>query len=221
MALEYFCCFYSYRKKTANLSDSEVGRLFRSLMEYGESGVRPDVNGREAVAFDFIADDIDRSKSAYAEKCLKASSSISKRWNVNGNVDTNDTNDTNVYERIPDDSKDTKTKTKTKANNNLKIIDSGAHTPQTVDEVIAYSRTLEKSIPDEECYKFFDHFSSNGWKVSGKTPMKDWKAAFRNWTRNIGTYGPKKTTQNNYEQHQRTTNEWDALESRVFMNLDD
>ena len=33
MALEYFCCFNSYRKKTRNLSDSELGRLFRALME--------------------------------------------------------------------------------------------------------------------------------------------------------------------------------------------
>ena len=32
MALEYFCCFNSYRKKTRNLSDSELGRLFRALM---------------------------------------------------------------------------------------------------------------------------------------------------------------------------------------------
>lgn len=30
---------------------------------------------------------------------------------------------------------------------------------------------------------FFDHFESNGWKVSGKAPMKDWKAAARNWSR--------------------------------------
>lgn len=35
MALEYFCCFNSYRKKTRNLSDSELGRLFRALMPSG------------------------------------------------------------------------------------------------------------------------------------------------------------------------------------------
>ena len=86
MAMEYFPCFYSYAKKTANLSDSEVGRLFRSLMQYGETGVRPELNGREAVAFDFIADDIDRSKSAYAEKCEKASQNASKRYPVSADA---------------------------------------------------------------------------------------------------------------------------------------
>ena len=31
--------------------------------------------------------------------------------------------------------------------------------------------------------KFVDFYESNGWKV-GKNPMKDWKAAVRNWERN-------------------------------------
>lgn len=30
---------------------------------------------------------------------------------------------------------------------------------------------------------FIDHYNSNGWKVGGKTPMKDWKATVRNWKR--------------------------------------
>lgn len=28
---------------------------------------------------------------------------------------------------------------------------------------------------------FYNHFTSNGWLVSGKSPMKDWKAAASNW----------------------------------------
>lgn len=53
--------------------------------------------------------------------------------------------------------------------------------PPTLDEVKAYGETL--SLPfDAEA--FHDHFTSNGWKVSGKAPMKDWKAAARNWARN-------------------------------------
>lgn len=31
--------------------------------------------------------------------------------------------------------------------------------------------------------KFFYHFESNGWKVGGKTAMKDWKASAKGWIR--------------------------------------
>lgn len=34
-----------------------------------------------------------------------------------------------------------------------------------------------------EAAAFCDHYESNGWRVSGKTPMASWRAAFRNWMR--------------------------------------
>ena len=79
MALEYFCCFNSYRKKTRNLSDSELGRLFRALMVYNETGEKTQLNGREETAFDFITEDIDAAKERYSEKCAKLSENGKKR----------------------------------------------------------------------------------------------------------------------------------------------
>ena len=46
-------------------------------------------------------------------------------------------------------------------------------------------------LPKREAEKFCDHFSSNGWKVGGKTPMKDWKAALRNWRRSWEEKNPE------------------------------
>lgn len=69
MAMEYFCCFHAYRKKLESLSDSEKGRLWDALMIYSETGERAKLNGREAIAFDFIATDIDAAKEKYAQKC--------------------------------------------------------------------------------------------------------------------------------------------------------
>jgi hypothetical protein len=48
----------------------------------------------------------------------------------------------------------------------------------TIEQVEEYFSSLGRP---EEANKFFDHFSSNGWKVGGKAPMKDWKAACRTW----------------------------------------
>ena len=42
----------------------------------------------------------------------------------------------------------------------------------------------EKGYPPVEAEKFFNYFQSNGWLVGGRTKMKDWKAAARNWILN-------------------------------------
>ena len=49
--------------------------------------------------------------------------------------------------------------------------------PPSVDEVRAYCQQRGNSIDPE---RFVDYYTSNGWKV-GKNPMKDWKAAIRQW----------------------------------------
>ena len=80
MALEYIPFYYSYRKKLEKLSDQEVGRLVRALLEYGETGETEELTGRESIAFDFIADDINRAKAAYDERCAKNQRNIEKRY---------------------------------------------------------------------------------------------------------------------------------------------
>ncbi len=42
----------------------------------------------------------------------------------------------------------------------------------------------EKDAPSEEAEKFFNHYESNGWLVGGKSKMKNWEAAARNWLLN-------------------------------------
>lgn len=47
---------------------------------------------------------------------------------------------------------------------------------------------LEMGCTETEAKKFCNHFQSNGWKVGGKAPMKDWQAAARNWMLNCEKY---------------------------------
>jgi len=55
-------------------------------------------------------------------------------------------------------------------------------TPPTITEVIKYMN--EKGCNSQaEAEKFFDYYSSKGWLV-GRSKMKDWKAAIRNWLKN-------------------------------------
>ena len=50
-------------------------------------------------------------------------------------------------------------------------------TPPTLEEVAEYCRERGNSVDAEH---FVDYYNANGWKV-GKNPMKDWRAAVRNW----------------------------------------
>lgn len=52
----------------------------------------------------------------------------------------------------------------------------------SVDEVKVFFQ--EKNKTDLEAEKFFNHFESNGWLVGGKSKMKNWQAAARNWILN-------------------------------------
>lgn len=54
-------------------------------------------------------------------------------------------------------------------------------TPPSDADCVLYGEEI--GLPKSEAMRFHDHFQSNGWKVSGKAPMKDWQSAMRNWMR--------------------------------------
>ena len=69
-------------------------------------------------------------------------------------------------------------------------------TAPSVEDVEAYAE--EKGITlDAE--RFVDYYASKGWKV-GKTPMKDWRAAARNWAARDAKEKPKPAPVFNFEQ---------------------
>ena len=61
--------------------------------------------------------------------------------------------------------------------------------PPALEEIIKYF--LEQNSTEVEGQKFFNYFQSNGWKVGGKAPMKDWQAAAGNWILNIPKFRPQ------------------------------
>lgn len=50
--------------------------------------------------------------------------------------------------------------------------------PQDGEQVAVYFAELQ--MPRTEAQRFVDYYTANGWKV-GRNPMRDWKAAARNW----------------------------------------
>ena len=69
------------------------------------------------------------------------------------------------------------------------FLSEGNHeTIPTLQEVSTFF--AEQHFPELEAERFFNHFQSNGWLVGGKTKMKDWQAAARNWMINYKRFNP-------------------------------
>lgn len=66
-----FMLYYDYREHLELLTDEERGRLLMALMDYGERGELPDLDGAARMAFSFIRAQMDRDAAKYAQKCAK------------------------------------------------------------------------------------------------------------------------------------------------------
>ena len=91
--------------------------------------------------------------------------------------------------------------------------------PQNLVEVINYFlKTYTESNRSEnsktEAKKFFNYYESNGWKVGGKTAMKDWKAAARNWMLKANELKQQSTSS-------KPVQDQNNLHSKINKNYDD
>lgn len=166
MAMEYFCCYHSYLKKLSRLSDQEVGRLFRALMMYSASGEAPELAGRESMAFDFIADDIDRAKDNYTVRC-----ETNKR-----NRSSTTVNDRQRQSTTEDETPQNKNENENKNENNHPTGEARAQSKPTLSEVETYCRERRSPVNPQ---RFFEYHEAREWKG-----ISDWHAALRSWEHN-------------------------------------
>jgi len=184
MAMEYFCCYHSYRRKIAKLSDQEVGRLFRTLLEYSETGEAQELAGREAVAFDFIADDIDRTKENYAAKVEalveNGRKGAQSRWAAD------DSKNGNCYNSIASDSKNGQNKSKSENKDKSDIEKesrkkkAAPFSPPTLDEVRDYCAQRGGLVDPK---RFFDYFQAADWTDTKGQKVRNWKQKCISWER--------------------------------------
>jgi hypothetical protein len=73
--------------------------------------------------------------------------------------------------------------------------------PGDVEKYFAFQK-----YPSVEAAKFYNYFQSNGWLVGGRTKMKDWQAAARNWMLNANKFAKGKPTKPKAKHLHATTN---------------
>ena len=74
----------------------------------------------------------------------------------------------------------------------------------TIEEVADYCNERSNDVDAE---KFYDYYSSNGWKV-GKNAMKDWKASVRTWEKNT-------TQQQKASQPKQVLTAWEQARTQI------
>lgn len=183
------------------MNDDDAGVLFKAILAHAD-GMAVDLeNAPLAVQllFPLISAQIDRADAAYQETCDKraaagraggqAKLSNAKQSQAKlSNAKQSQAMLSNAKHSEPDpdsdyepDIEDRKAPTEPKER-------SSRFTPPTVEEVESFAEENGLQLDPEA---FVDFYASKGWKV-GNAPMKDWKAAARNWARRDKAERPPK-----------------------------
>ena len=189
--------YFDIRPCIRRLNLEEKGILFEAILDYGEFGTIPEVDGTVGVAWDFIQQRLDRDTGRYDDKVEQTKYAVAVReakkkgiqlppfekWRLLSEADRERLlSDDN--ERYPTTtSTSTSTTTSTSTDNKESVADKPPtrhrFSPPSVEDVREYCKEKGYNVDPE---RFVDYYISNGWKV-GRNPMKDWKAAVRSWER--------------------------------------
>lgn len=208
MALSGFICHDDYLKKTSRLSDEQLGRLFRALMEYHATHEIPELDVVESMAFDFIRADIDRADNEHQRKC---DNNRKIRLDAIENERQRTLTDVNERDHTKNKTKN-KEKEKDKDNDNMSEPQK-RFTPPTVDEVAEYCKERNNGIDPQY---FVDYQTARNWVLSNGKKCKDWRATVRTWEQHNYERKPVKAVPaQNYAQRDYSEEQADAMRRMI------
>lgn len=181
-----FIVYYDILEQLEDMTDEQVGKIFRAMLRYEKFAELPIFEGELKVAFKFIKTTLDIEQQKYKDKCAKNKESIEKRWSK-GDTDEYEcieayTNNTDIDTHI-----DTDTETNTDKKN---IKKKKVFIPPTFQEVKEYA--VERNRLDL-AQKYFDYFSAGNWIDSKGNKVKNWKQKFITWEQNNSIDKPNGT----------------------------
>lgn len=180
MAMKFVKVYYDWLDMMEPLSDEEKGRLITAVLQYASGQQVPDFVGAEKYTFYAMKSQIDRDKETYAAICSKRKeigalgglAKASKCYQTPAKA-------SKCYQVLPNDTKTCQDKEKDKDKTPSESKRKPFCVP-SLEEVRAYCRSRNSPVNPEA---FHDYYTAKGWVV-GRAPMKDWRAAVRNWERN-------------------------------------
>lgn len=208
--LAYACLYASYISTFSTLSDAAVGKVIRALLEYMRTGEELPLKGSAYYVWPTIRDQYLRDRDAYDRRCEQNRRNAQKQpRQTDGEYPEEETEDAasgsdrctslakSAKEKEKENEKEKekeneKKKEKEKKEDTGEDIASAPPRPRfskpSIEAIRAYCQEKGYALDPEAIWDFYE---ANGWKV-GKSPMKDWKAAVRNWMRRETSHGRSK-----------------------------
>ena len=194
MERESFVFYASFLEGIEELPNESQLKVYQAVMNFAIRGIEPNnLLGIEKSIFALIKPQILANNKKYKDGCnggrpkkeektnkknhrllnKKTSGYENKKPNVNENVNEN-VND-NVNENVNGNENDNEKDSKGKKQRNAKF------QKPSKEEITDYA--LQEQLRTDIIEEFMDYYDSNGWRLKGGLPMKDWKATFRRWSR--------------------------------------
>ena len=162
-------------------SDAERGQLIMAVIDYVSFNTSPSSDHSRAFigAFEIMKEQIDKDTEKYQKKVEKNRESGKLGWQATAKRMASECQANG--KRMPTDNDNDNVNDNEVISND---ITKGAKTRKrfikpTVEEVREYCQERGNTVDPDTFVNFYE---SKGWVV-GKSPMKDWKAAVRNWER--------------------------------------
>ena len=176
-------------------------RLYDAMLDYGETGVVPELEGPLALLWDYFQPQLEldnaryesiRAKRAKAGRLGGQACQGSRQLEqepqdgqeeareaaeANEATEANEANEANTIQSNPVQSNPVQLQESIAAK--APPAPKKRFVPPTQAEIGAYVREAKLAMDPQE---FLDYYTANGWKIGSHT-MKDWHAAARNWSR--------------------------------------
>lgn len=183
--MQYLQIFADKEELLAPFDDAERGRLFTAMLRYALHCEETELSGNERFVWPVFKQMIDQSREALDNKRKagsarqQAAAEVSSAQQAAAEASTSQ--QTEAEGHIKQESRINNQESRNKNNNEgeEKRARVARFSPPDAAEVAAFAKEHGLSINAEQ---FVDFYSAKGWRV-GNSPMKDWRAAVRNWVR--------------------------------------
>lgn len=171
------------------ITPEDLGSAVLAIASYIETGAEPeDLKPMAQVCYNLFKSKADRQKQKYDAKVEAGRKGGTAKGNGKADGKQKEAKPTNRNLK-PKPKTETETVTETGTSGGMQGGDAAAaapaptakrFVPPTQEEAAAYAREKGLTMDVE---RFLAYYSSNGWRV-GRNPMRDWRAAMINWSRN-------------------------------------